>query len=186
MPVGKYVDDVDNHGTVGKVLDYDGVAGWVDLSMKASTEPIVPRGFKPQGPLVDKVLRESIAATGRGVLEGSPAWPPGSSSASSRAGRPGSGGGRGARRRGGPDRPRPHRPGAGRAGTPGTGKTYAAARLIRSLLDAGKKVGVTALSHAVIRHVLDEVGRPALHKGRPEDVDDGSEQSSAATAGRRR
>ena len=184
MPVGKYVDDVDNHGTVGKVLDYDGVAGWVDLSMKASTEPVVPRGFKPQGPLVDKVLRESIAATGRGVLEGES--------------------GMAARLL---DRVVPHRYvlalgvaeepadavvriGLGLTGQvlavqgpPGTGKTYAAARLIRSLLDAGKKVGVTALSHAVIRHVLDEVGRPALHKGRPEDVDDGSEQVVCSDSG---
>ena len=49
-------------------------------------------------------------------------------------------------------------------GPPGTGKTYAAAKLIRALLDAGKRVGVTALSHAVIRHVLEGVDRPALHK----------------------
>ncbi|HET6694003.1 MAG TPA: AAA domain-containing protein, partial [Pedococcus sp.] len=180
----KYVDDVDNHGTVGKVLDYDGVAGWIDLSMKASTEPIVPRGFKPQGPLVDKVLRESIAATGRGVLEGESGMaarllervvPRGDVLALGVAEEPADA---------------VVRIGLGLTGQvlavqgpPGTGKTYAAARLIRSLLDAGKKVGVTALSHAVIRHVLDEVGRPALHKGRPEDVDAGSEQSANGDGG---
>jgi uncharacterized protein len=49
-------------------------------------------------------------------------------------------------------------------GPPGTGKTYAAAKLVRALLDDGLKVGVTALSHAVIRNVLDQVGRPALQK----------------------
>ena len=49
-------------------------------------------------------------------------------------------------------------------GPPGAGKTYAASHLIRALLDAGRRVGVTAQSHAVIRNLLDEVGRPALHK----------------------
>jgi AAA domain len=49
-------------------------------------------------------------------------------------------------------------------GPPGTGKTYAAAKLIRALLDAGKRVGVTAQSHAVISHVLETVDRPALQK----------------------
>ena len=48
-------------------------------------------------------------------------------------------------------------------GPPGSGKTTAAAELIR-LLDAGKKVGVTATSHAVIGNLLKAVGRPALQK----------------------
>ncbi|HUS63635.1 MAG TPA: TM0106 family RecB-like putative nuclease [Kofleriaceae bacterium] len=42
-------------------------------------------------------------------------------------------------------------------GPPGTGKTYTAARMIVALVRAGKKVGVTAMSHKVIRKVLDEV-----------------------------
>ena len=49
-------------------------------------------------------------------------------------------------------------------GPPGSGKTTAAAELIRELLDAGKKVGVTATSHAVIGNLLKAVGRPALQK----------------------
>src|SRR4051812_46674948 len=49
-------------------------------------------------------------------------------------------------------------------GPPGSGKTRAASRLIRELLDVGKKVGVTATSHAVIGNVLRAVGRPALQK----------------------
>lgn len=166
MPVGKYVDDVDSHATVGKVLGYDGVEGWLDLSMRASTEPAVPRGFKPPGPLVDRVLRESIAETGRGVLAGET----GTAAARLLEGvvpaerdlalRP-------------DEKPADAvvRIGLGLdgqvlavQGPPGTGKTYAAAKLIRALLDAGKRVGVTALSHAVIRHVLEGVDRPALHK----------------------
>ena len=40
----------------------------------------------------------------------------------------------------------------------------AAGRFDRSLLDAGKKVGVTANSHAVIGNLLGEVGRPAVQR----------------------
>ena len=42
-------------------------------------------------------------------------------------------------------------------GPPGAGKTYTGARMICDLVKAGKKIGVTALSHKVIRKLLDEV-----------------------------
>jgi len=42
-------------------------------------------------------------------------------------------------------------------GPPGAGKTYTGARMIVRLVQAGKKVGVTALSHKVIRNLLDAV-----------------------------
>ena len=42
-------------------------------------------------------------------------------------------------------------------GPPGTGKTYTAARMIVELARAGRTVGVTAVSHKVIRNLLDEV-----------------------------
>ena len=40
-------------------------------------------------------------------------------------------------------------------GPPGAGKTYAAARMICDLVKAGKKVGITAVSHKVIRNLVD-------------------------------
>ena len=46
-------------------------------------------------------------------------------------------------------------------GPPGAGKTYTGARMITSLVRSGKTVGVTALSHKVIRNLLDEVVRAA-------------------------
>ena len=46
-------------------------------------------------------------------------------------------------------------------GPPGAGKTYTGARMITSLIRAGKKVGITALSHKVIRNLLDEVVKAA-------------------------
>jgi len=42
-------------------------------------------------------------------------------------------------------------------GPPGTGKTHVGARMIATLAKAGKRVGVTANSHSVIRRLLDEV-----------------------------
>jgi predicted RecB family nuclease len=50
-------------------------------------------------------------------------------------------------------------------GPPGSGKTYAGARMICELVRAGKRVGVTATSHKVIRCLLDRVGQVARERG---------------------
>jgi uncharacterized protein len=55
-------------------------------------------------------------------------------------------------------------------GPPGSGKTYTGARLIVELVRAGRTVGVTANSHKVIGHLLDEVllaaaGDPSVRIG---------------------
>lgn len=42
-------------------------------------------------------------------------------------------------------------------GPPGAGKTYTGARMICELVKQGKKVGITAMSHKVIRNLLDGV-----------------------------
>jgi uncharacterized protein len=52
-------------------------------------------------------------------------------------------------------------------GPPGAGKTFTAARMIVDLIRAGKKVGVTAVSHKVIRNLLEEVVRAAAAEGAP-------------------
>jgi uncharacterized protein len=64
-------------------------------------------------------------------------------------------------------------------GPPGSGKTYTGARMIRSLLNAGKRVGITGTSHKVIGNLLaavleasepgDVEARPIQH-GKPEQV----------------
>jgi uncharacterized protein len=61
-------------------------------------------------------------------------------------------------------------------GPPGAGKTYTGAQMIEALVQAGKKVGVTATSHKVIRNLLEAVhaadGRIRLgHKCDPDDVE---------------
>lgn len=42
-------------------------------------------------------------------------------------------------------------------GPPGAGKTFTGARMICDLVQQGKKIGITATSHKVIRNLLDEV-----------------------------
>jgi len=62
-------------------------------------------------------------------------------------------------------------------GPPGSGKTWTAARLIVSLLAAGKRVGVTGPSHRAIHNLLEEVERVA----EAEDVTFGGLKKSSAS-----
>jgi uncharacterized protein len=50
-------------------------------------------------------------------------------------------------------------------GPPGSGKTYNGARMICELVRQGRKVGVTATSHKVIRHLLEKVVQAASEEG---------------------
>ena len=68
--LGQYISDVDTHETVGKALAVDAEAGWITVSMGASKEPPLPRGLGKPGPIMDLVLRESIARTGELALAG--------------------------------------------------------------------------------------------------------------------
>ena len=52
-------------------------------------------------------------------------------------------------------------------GPPGAGKTFTGARMICALVRAGKRVGITANSHKVIRNLLDEVIVAAEQNGLP-------------------
>lgn len=50
-------------------------------------------------------------------------------------------------------------------GPPGAGKTYTGAHMIAALVAAGKKVGVTATSHKVILHLLEETVKIGARNG---------------------
>lgn len=50
-------------------------------------------------------------------------------------------------------------------GPPGTGKTFRGAHLVRTLVRAGKRVGITAMSHHAIDNLLDEVKRLFTEQG---------------------
>lgn len=52
-------------------------------------------------------------------------------------------------------------------GPPGAGKTHTGARMICALVATGKKVGITANSHKVIRNLLDEIQRACKQSGKP-------------------
>ena len=75
-------------------------------------------------------------------------------------------------------------------GPPGAGKTYTGARMICELVKQGKKIGITALSHKVIRKLLEEVveagreeklqGLRCLQKVKDEEAD--GEPSEVAIA----
>ncbi len=52
-------------------------------------------------------------------------------------------------------------------GPPGAGKTFTASQMICDLVNDGKKVGITALSHKVIRNLLEAVTRRAAERGEP-------------------
>ncbi|WP_369134647.1 TM0106 family RecB-like putative nuclease [Modestobacter sp. I12A-02662] len=161
LSVGKPAFDVDTRTRVGEVRALDAVGG--RLVVKSTKSPAAVRGLGPEGPLDDKALRAAIAATADDVLAGrsclGQALLDRVVPADTRR-LPGEEAGDAVVRLG--------RSLQGEVlavqGPPGSGKTRAASRLIRELLDAGKKVGVTATSHAVIGNVLRAVGRPALQK----------------------
>jgi len=50
-------------------------------------------------------------------------------------------------------------------GPPGSGKTFTGARMICALVQAGRKVGICATSHKVIRNLLDEVVLASIEEG---------------------
>jgi uncharacterized protein len=75
-------------------------------------------------------------------------------------------------------------------GPPGSGKTYSGGHMICALIRQGKKVGVTATSHKVIRNLLDAVAEAAdemvttvrmAHKN--EEGEEGDEASRVAALG---
>ena len=52
-------------------------------------------------------------------------------------------------------------------GPPGTGKTHTAVQMICALVAAGRRVGVTATSHKVLRNLLDKVATAAKETSQP-------------------
>jgi len=159
--VGKYAHDAKDHEAAGKVVELDPAGGFIIV--KRQDEPRLSRGFGPPGPVGDEVLRGAIASAGEELLAGratlAQALLERRVPADTRV-RAGEIAGDAVVRVG--------RTLTGTVlavqGPPGSGKTWAAAELVRALLDDGKTVGVTATSHAVIGHLLKGIGRPAMQK----------------------
>jgi uncharacterized protein len=68
-------------------------------------------------------------------------------------------------------------------GPPGTGKTFTGARMIRALVQAGKKVGVVANSHKVIANLLDDVIAQAVEAGETVRVGQKGDEDDARAEG---
>jgi uncharacterized protein len=152
---------VTDNEQAGTVVELDPAAGFIVLTRRADPKP--SRGFGPPGPISTDVLRASIAATGHDTLHGTSGLAAALLRRHVAAGT--------ARRAGESAQDAVLRVGLGLRhevlavqGPPGSGKSTVGADLIRALLDDGKKVGVTATSHAVIGHLLGKVGRPALQR----------------------
>ncbi len=164
--VGAALPCVDTHVGMGTLVAFDPVAGWAEFSRGAKADPVPARAAGLPGPIDDSAMRAALRRTGRDLLAGSRGSAGGAllrgdvPDAADLAPREGESAadvvvrvGRGL-----------HGQVLAVQGPPGTGKTTAASALIRALLDDGRTVGVTALSHAVIGNLLDAVGRPALQK----------------------
>lgn len=158
----------------GEIHEIDDLAGTVDLKRgKTSTTPH-PAALVPHDWISDKDLRESLLAFADEVVDRGLA-----SGADARAGlllraAPRAGQAEGEPLRGPSEPTLDAALRLGRAldrsalpiqGPPGAGKTYTGARMIVDLLEAGRRVGVTATSHKVIGRLLEEVVAAARQQG---------------------
>ena len=162
------------HARMGTVValdpGFDSGQGYVVVKRATRLAPVLAPGMHPPGPLDAAALQDSVGRAAAAALEAGPssAEPAGVADALVRRVPPR------AVAPQGQETPRQTALRVGRAlggevlavqGPPGSGKTWLGAELIRALLDDGLRVGVTALSHAVIANLLAEVRRPALRKG---------------------
>ena len=177
LEVGKALLCVQTQANGGTLDSFDGAAGWLVLKRSKKLEPLSPLGFGPPGPISTDVLAAAIARVGQQVLGGGN---PLGLAVINRQVPPGT-----ALREGETARDAVLRVGLALAGAPavlavqgppGSGKTTVGAELIRALLDAKLKVGITANSHAVIGNLLQAVELPALQRcSNPEDWCQGSQ-----------
>jgi uncharacterized protein len=151
----------------GTVVAVDSTAGTIDLKRGKNSAAPHPECLIPPTPLPDAGQRGALLELGRSVLEYGIDGPgPGRAARElllRRAPRL-RGGHEGKLTRGAPQiadltsiAMRLDESCVAVQGPPGTGKTYTAARSIVQLIRAGKRIGVTANSHAVVTNLLDEV-----------------------------
>ena len=154
---------VDDHKSIGSVVDIDAAGGWIDIRIGQTRAPAAVRGIGRDAPMPDRQLRASIADTAGRILRGEDCLGARLIRRVTPAGLPVR------------DDESPVeamlRLGTSLAGEvlavqgpPGTGKSSNGAQLIRALLDRNLRVGVTAQSHQVIGGLLKKVERPALQR----------------------
>lgn len=173
-------DDARTEGDVklGKVVDVNGAEGWVEIKKSGAGRNLHPSSIFKFSRVTDQVLRDSLLRLAESVaehgLEGNGPYRPARELLLRRKPRLQS-------ERQGPLRREGESPSEGARrlaleldggilpiqGPPGSGKTYTGARMILDLVRAGKKVGITALSHKVIRNLLDKTVEAAAQEDYP-------------------
>ncbi|MCK0112609.1 TM0106 family RecB-like putative nuclease [Ornithinimicrobium sp. F0845] len=164
LSLANTVDDAREHTRVGTITELDAEAGYVVIKRVKSSGSVTPTGLVGRDVMPIAVLQESLQrladdtlagrdTMGLALLEGR--VPSGMEP------RAGESPGEVVRRVGaGLDRQV-----LAVQGPPGSGKSYSGTQLIRDLLDAGLRVGITANSHSVLTQLVEGVGRPAVRKG---------------------
>jgi predicted RecB family nuclease len=153
MKVGTTPIDPATQKPAGTIHRLDDDAGWLELK-RASGAPL-PRALVPPRPLDTKAQRNALARLGEAVAGGSDSY---RAAREVLAGAP-------PRMRGTTLEEIARRLDESHLfvqGPPGSGKTYRGARVIVDLLAQGKKVGIAALSHKAINHLLHEVEEAAV------------------------
>ena len=160
---GAKVNDARGHSAVGTVFSIDPEAGSVVLTLGKAKEAPTPRGLVVDPVVGAGAMQGALGRLAEAILSGQDPMglalleqrvPPGMAAAGGEA--PGD-----VVRRVGASLDRQV---LAVQGPPGSGKSHSGKALIRDLLDAGLRVGVTANSHAVIAHLMERVGRPGLRK----------------------
>jgi uncharacterized protein len=173
IEVGTEVCDPATGRSPGSVVALDEAAGTLDLRRGPATDGPHPTSLVPSGHVGTTPLRDSLLRVGEWVAEHGIDGPGEYRAARELLLRRAPGGGLGPLTR--PDeealdaalRIAPSLAGNCLAvqGPPGSGKTYLGAAAIVELVRLGRVVGVTANSHKVIGHLLEEVAERAAERG---------------------
>ena len=173
IEVGTEVSDPATGRSPGSVVALDEAAATLDLRRGPATDGPHPTSLVPSGHVATTPLRDSLLRVGEWVAEHGIDGPGEYRAARELLLRRAPGGGAGPLTR--PDeealdaalRIAPSLAGNCLAvqGPPGSGKTYLGAASIVELVRLGRVVGVTANSHKVIGHLLDEVVERAAERG---------------------
>ena len=169
--VGDKVHDTLDGGYAGEVADIDDIAGWVEIKRAITSGRPHPQALIKPPPISQQAMKDSLVRVVESVLRDGLgeafAYPaiadllarrPPATTASVAFEAHSDGDVTASARRLALALDRTVLP---IQGPPGTGKTYTAARMITTLVRAGKRVAITAQSHRTIGNLVEEVLRAA-------------------------
>ncbi|MCU1457147.1 MAG: protein of unknown function, putative recB domain [Actinomycetia bacterium] len=156
LGVGTRPHDPASGRAAGEIVAMHDVEGWLDLKRgPAAMQGPHPRGLVPDRPRTTAAMESAITRVAEWVVEhgmGAPGPYRAARDLLLRNPRV-------------PGAPAFSEPYLAIQGPPGSGKTYTGAGLILQLVREGKRVGITAHSHAVIGNLLEAVGERAAAEG---------------------